>query len=156
MKSFLLFFTVLTFFNCTKVSNDMQIYLYKKGEKIKLDNSSLNLSEINNLLNSLIKNANEFMRLYMDEDRFESLKKKEAVVEFIFKNEISILSNHLGELKFKRVLIPVTGDFVGNVKSANTTLFIGDDKYFPEPISNQNGYGDLLKLKLELEREVRD
>ena len=153
MKSFLLFFTALTFFNCTKDSSDMQIYLYKKGEKIKLDNSSLNLSEINILLNSLIKNADEFMRLYMDEDRFKSLKKEESVVEFIFKNEINILSNHLGELRFKRVLIPLTGDFVGNEKSPNTTLFIGDDKYFPEPISNQNGYGDLLKLKLELEKE---
>jgi hypothetical protein len=155
MKSFLLFFTALTFFNCTKDSIEMQIYLYKKGEKIKLDNSSLNLSEINNLLNLLIKNADEFIRLYMDEDRFESLKKEEAVVEFIFKNEISILSNHLGELKFKRVLIPLTGDFAGNKKSASTTLFIGDDKYFPEPISNQNGYGDLLKLKLELEKQEK-
>jgi hypothetical protein len=155
MKSFLLFFTALTFFNCTKDPIDMQIYLYKSGEKIKIDNSALNFAEINIQLNSLIKNADEFMRLYMDDERYELLKKEEIVAEFIFKEEIEIKSIKLGELKFKRVLIPLTGDFVGNEKSANTTLFIGDDKYFPEPIKIQNGYGDLLKLKLELEKEEK-
>ena len=155
MKFILLFFTAFTFFNCTKDSNDMQIYLYEKGGKTKLDNSLLNLAEIGILLNSIIKNADQFMRLYMDEDRFESLKKEESVAEFVFHEEINILSNQLGELKFKRVLIPLTGEFVGNEKSPNTTLFIGGDKYFPEPISNQNGYGDLLRLKQELEKEKK-
>jgi len=155
MKFILLFFTAFTFFNCTKDSNDMQIYLYEKGGKTKLDNSLLNLAEIGILLNSIIKNADEFMRLYMDEDRFESLKKEESVAEFVFHEEINILSNQLGELKFKRVLILLTGEFVGNEKSPNTTLFIGGDKYFPEPISNQNGYGDLLRLKQELEKEKK-
>jgi hypothetical protein len=155
MKFILLFFTAFIFFNCTKDSHDMQIYLYEKGEKIKLENSSLNLSEINILLNSLIKNANEFVRLYMDEDRFEFLKKEESVVEFIFQESINILSNQLGELKFKRILIPLTGEFVGNEKSPNTTLFIGDDKYFPEPVSNKDGYADLMKLKTELDKAPR-
>ena len=155
MKFILLFFTAFTFFNCTKDSNDMQIYLYEKGGKTKLDNSLLNLAEIGILLNSIIKNADEFMRLYMDEDRFESLKKEESVAEFVFHEEINILSNQLGELKFKRILIPLTGEFVGNEKNLNITLFIGDDKYFPEPISNQNGYGDLLRLKQELEKEKK-
>lgn len=152
---FLLLFTAFTFLNCTKDSIDMQIYLYEKGEKTKLDNSFLNLTEIVILLNSMIKNADEFMRLYMDEDRFESLKKEESVVEFIFQKEVVIVSNQLGELKFKRALIPLTGEFVGNEKSPNTTVFIGDDKYFPEPISNKNGYVDLVKLKTELEKATR-
>lgn len=152
MTSFFLFFAALVFCNCTKDSNDMQIYLYKKGEKTKLDNSLLNPSEINNLLNSLIKNTDEFIRLYMDEDRFESLKKEESAVEFIFDEEKSIHSAQLGELKFKRVLIPFSGDFIGDEKSPNTTLFIGDDKYFPEPLNNSNSYQNLLKLKAEIEK----
>lgn len=155
MKFFLLLFTSFTFLNCTKDSIDMQIYLYEKGEKTKLNNSLLNLTEIGVLLNSMIINSDEFMRLYMDEDRFESLKKEETAIEFIFKKEVVIVSNQLGELKFKRVLIPLTGDFVGNEKSPNATLFIGDDKYFPEPISNKNGYSDLTKLKTELEKAPR-
>ena len=152
MKLFLLFFIAFTFFNCTKDSNDMQIYLYKEGEKTKLDNSLLNLSEISILLNSLIKNSDELIRLYMDEDRFEYLKKEESAVEFIIEKETVIISSQLGELKFKRVLIPLSGEFAGNEKSANIIFFIGDDKYFPEPINNKNGYGDLAKLKLEINK----
>jgi hypothetical protein len=130
----------------------MMIYLYEKGEKTKLDNSSLNLAEISVLLNSLIKNADEFMRLYMDEDRFEYLKKEESAIEFVLEKETVIISAKLGELKFKRVLIPLSSDFAGNEKSANITFFIGDDKYFPEPINNKIGYNDLAKLKLEIEK----
>jgi len=152
MKLFLLFLTTLTFFNCTKDSSDMMIYLYEKGEKTKLDNSSLNLAEISAVLNSLIKNADEFMRLYMDEDRFEYLKKEESAIEFVLEKETIIISAQLGKLKFKRILIPLSGDFAGNEKSANITFFIGDDKYFPEPINNNNGYNDLAKLKLEIEK----
>jgi hypothetical protein len=155
MKLFLLFLTALTFFNCTKDSIDMQIYLYEKGKKSKLDNKSLNLPEISGLLNSMIINSDEFMRLYMDEDRFEYLEKEESAVEFVLEKETVIVSSQLGELKFKRVLIPLSGDFAGNEKSANITLFIGDDKYFPEPINNKNGYSDLAKLKLEIEKATK-
>ena len=130
----------------------MQIYRYDSGVKTKIDNSSLNLDEISILLNTIIKNTNEFMRLYMDADRFKSLKNDESVIEIILKEEISVLSNDLGELKFKKVLIPLTGDFVGDENSPYVTLFIGDEDYFPEPINNQNGYKDLIKLKAELEK----
>lgn len=151
MKMFFLLFLSLILFNCTKDSNKMQLFLYEKGKSVKLDNSELNLEKIETILKELVKNADEFLRLYMDEERFHTLKKEEALVEIILNEEIILFTKQLGELKFKRVLIPLTGDFIGNEKNPFITIFIGDDTYFPEPISNNSGFDELTKLKKELE-----
>ena len=152
MKFLFLLFTMLSFNNCNNDSSAIQVYLYEKGNKIQLDESELDIPEVNNLLNQLLENTSEFMRLYMDEGRFESLKLEEQAAEFIFMNEMKVTSSRLGELKFKRILIPLTGDFAGSEKTSNMTLFIGDAKYFPEPIVNKTGYSVLLKLIAELEK----
>ena len=66
--------------------------------------------------------------------------------------EMKVTSSRLGELKFRRILIPLSGDFAGSEKTSNMNLFIGDAKYFPEPIINKTGYSVLLKLIAELEK----
>jgi len=143
---------MLSFNNCNKDSSTIQVFLYEKGNKIQLDESELDIPKVNNLLNQILENTSEFMRLYMDEARFESLKLEEQAAEFIFQNEMKVTSSRLGELKFKRILIPLSGDFAGSEKTSNMTLFIGDDKYFPEPISNETGYSVLQKLIAELDK----
>lgn len=143
---------MLSFNNCDKDSSSINIYLYEKGNKIQLDKSELDIVLINNLLNKILENTDNYLRLYMDEGRFESLKQEEKAAEFVFQNEMKVTSSQLGELKFKRIFFPLTGDFAGSEKTSNITLFIGDDKYFPEPISSKSGYPDLLKLIAELEK----
>lgn len=152
MKFLLLIVTMLSFNNCNKDSSTIQVYLYEKGIKIRLSESKLDIPLVNTLLNQLLENTNEYMRLYMDGERFESLKHEEVAAEFIFQHEMKVTSLLLGELKFRRILIPLTGDFAGNDKSSNMTLFIGNNDYFPEPISNETGYSFLLKLIAELEK----
>ncbi len=149
----ILFF--LVFNNCTDKSSKMQIFIYKGGNKSELKNSELNLDFISTTLNSILKNTDDIVRLYMDAERYETLLKEEMCVEFIFKQVQIINSSKLGELRFTKVLIPFTGDFAGNENSSNIMLFIGLDKYFPEPLSNSSGYKEALKLKRELEKVIR-
>ena len=130
----------------------MTIYKYENGKKIELSAQSENIDKINMMFNSIIKNADEFLRLHMDEERFESLKNEETVYEFIFKDELNIETKNLGKLAFKKIMIPFSGDFASSIENSDVTFFIGDEKYFPEPISNKNGYDDLSNLKLELEK----
>ena len=154
MKLFLFFIIVFSSISCINESNQMTIYKYEEGNKIKLSAASENLERINMLLNSIIKNADEFLRLFMDEERFESLKNDETVYEFIFQEEINIETKNLGQLIFKKIMIPITGDFASSEGNSNVKFFIGDEKYFPEPISNKNGYEDLSELKMELEKII--
>lgn len=143
---------MLSLNNCNKDSSALQVYQYEQGNVIQLNESELDIPEISNLLNQLLENTSEYMRLYMDEGRFESLKREEQSAEFIFQNEMKVTSPRLGELKFNRILIPLSGDFAGSEKTSNMTLFIGDTKYFPEPIINKTGFSLLQKLIVELEK----
>jgi len=149
----ILFF--LVFYNCTDKSSNMQIFIYKDSHKSELNNSELNLNLISTTLNSMLKNTDDIIRLYMDAERYETLLSEEMCVEFIFKEEQIVNSSKLGELRFTRVLIPFSGDFAGNENSSNIMIFIGLDEYFPEPLSNSIGYKEALKLKREFEKVTR-
>lgn len=152
---FLIILISLLFFNCTEKSSDMKIYLYKNGNRFTLDNSKLIIKNIENILYSLLSSTDDIIRLYMDEERYETLKKEEMCAEFIFSEEIKLNSSKLGELSFDRILIPFTGDFAGNENSSNCIVFIGIEKYFPEPLGSSIGYPEVIKIKSELEKAIK-
>lgn len=155
MKFLIILISILLFNNCTEKSSDMKIYFYKKGDRFTLNNSKLNIKNIENLLYSLIYSTDDIIRLYMHEERYETLKNEEMCAEFIFSKEIKLNTSKLGELNFDRILIPFTGDFAGNENSSNCILFIGVDKYFPEPLGSSLGYPEVLKIKSELEKAIK-
>ena len=44
-------------------------------------------------------------------------------------------------------MLPFTGDFAGDEKSSEVTIFAGEKEYFTPPLISKNGFKDVIELK---------
>ncbi len=95
------------------------------------------------------------LRLYVDEERIASLKRTDTVLEIIFDKPTLLKSKEFGEFSVERVLIPMSGDFVGNAADPVITLFPANDGYLTGPYRNPSGYPALMKLKALVEQLLK-
>ncbi|MCB0729101.1 MAG: hypothetical protein KDD00_16660 [Ignavibacteriae bacterium] len=120
---------------CGKNYNDgFKIYLYDKGEKKEILPGSAVRSELPGILSEMFFNVNSEMRLYVDTERTESIKKEYKTVEIIFDEEVSFKTKARGSYKFNRLMIPLSGDLAYDRKEHRIIFLTGNPEYSGSPL----------------------
>ena len=128
----------------------MKIYFYHSGEGSEVNLQKINSAEVEKVIKELVKGTSEIMRSYVDEEGLNEIRKTESVIEVFFSDTLSINSNGIGTLKFKKIFIPLTGDYAGTDESPVATVFIGDEVYFSNPFRNPEGFPLVKRLQEEI------
>lgn len=139
---------------CSTDSGPLVLVYYRDGKEIRLPRESIDPAFVEGTIRSLFAGTTDMLRLHVDAERIASLKQTDTVLEVIFDKPTNIHSREFGELSVKRVLIPMSGDFVGNAADPVITLFPANDGYLTGPYRNPTGYPDLMKLKNLVEQSL--
>jgi len=132
---------------CGKQVNDgFKVYLYDKGEKTEILLSSSDKSELPGILNELFLNINSVMRLHVDPDRAESIKKEDKAVEIIFNEEVSFKTKDRGEYKLIHLMIPLSGDLSLDQNEKRVIFLTGNPEYSGSPLVSNCDEVPLEKL----------
>lgn len=144
-KALLIFLMLLI--GCKKETPEMEINYFDTGIKqsIKLnENAKESIFEI---IDELISNSNDILKLLVNNSTIEEIKKNEKAIEIIFSKEQLFTSKELGAEKIKKLFFPLTGDFIGDNNDQVITIFLGEDEYFTGPYRNDKGFSKLKELE---------
>lgn len=132
---------------CIEEANYMNVNVIKKGstEKVSLDKDDQ--KRLLQLVTSLIEESDDVLRLMVTEDRINDIKQVEESIEIVFSSEKIFKSDKLGGESIKKILLPLTGEFIGSPEDPIITIFVGDDEYFSGPLRNSVGYQKLMGIK---------
>jgi hypothetical protein len=53
----------------------------------------------------------------------------------------------MGKYKIEKIMIPFTGDYAGDEKSNDVTIFAGEKEYFTPALRNSNGFKNVTELE---------
>lgn len=132
-------------FLCSQQSNEgFNIYMYENGNKTQLKLSSSDQTELLNIVKKLFSDIDDELRLYVDSERVESIKKEDKVLEIILNKETALSTKNQGVYKLDRLLIPLSGDLSLDVNENRILFIIGNPDYSGSPLVS-----DCDKLTLE-------
>jgi hypothetical protein len=130
---------------------ELKIIYFNGGKENKTEISKPDQKIISQILTKLFSNCHEALKLYIDEERIKETKKTDSGVEIFLGKTIVYKTKSLGNYKVKKIMIPFTGDFAGDEKSSEVTIFAGEKEYFTPPLISKNGF----KYVIELEKIIR-
>ena len=151
-----IFLLLVLFAGCKEGKTIMKIQYYNHGE---LQFSMLNVdlqNEILTLTRDLISNSSDILKLLVNDSRIEEIKQNEVSVEIIFEEHNMFTSDELGTENVKKILFPLSGDFIGNNEDPVVTIFLGDESYSSGPYRNEKGFDKLMELKKLVENGIQE
>ena len=151
MKFFFFLLISLIKTNAMDIPLEMKIIYFNSGKETITEISKTDRNKISGILQNLFSDCTEGLTLYIDEDRIKQIKKNNSGIEVILKKAKVFKTKSLGNYRILKILIPFTGDFIGNAKSPSVTIFGGEKDYFTPALVN---YAGLNKVK-ELEMIIR-
>lgn len=147
LKNLIIVFVCSFFFNCNNETIIMKIYFYHSGSRSDINLKEIDLKEVEGIIKELAAGTSEIMRSYVDEEELNEIRSKESAIEIYLNNILTINSDELGELKLKKILIPLTGDYSGTEESPVASVFIGEEEYISNPFRNLQGFPLVKKLQ---------
>lgn len=139
---------------CSAGSGSFALTYYRDGKEIRVPRDKVNASGIENIVRALVAGTTDMLRLHVDDARIAALKQTDTVLEVVFEQETVLQSQGFGEVTVKRIVIPLSGDFVGSTADPVVTIFPAANGYLTGPLRNANGYPDLMKLRELVERSL--
>jgi hypothetical protein len=130
---------------------EMKIIYFNAGKENKIELSKSDQKKISQILIRLFSKCTEGLSLYINEDRIKEIKKNNSGAEIILGKAAVFKTKSLGNYRINKLMIPFSGDFIGNEKAPVITIFGGEKEYFTPALINHNG---LDKVK-ELENIIR-
>ncbi len=140
---------------CSAIPGPLVMLYYRDGKEFRVPLNSADSATAESIVRALFAETSDMLRLYVDEERIASLKQTDTVLEIIFDKPTLLKSKEFGEFSVERVLIPMSGDFVGNAADPVITLFPANDGYLTGPYRNPSGYPALMKLKALVEQLLK-
>lgn len=132
---------------CKEEKTILNVNYYIHGEvQFPILNVDLQ-KEILTLITTLVSNSDDILKLFIIDSTIENIKQNETSIEIIFKEHNMFTSEKLGAEKVKKMLLPLSGDFIGNAEDPIITILLGDEEYFSGPYRNKNGFEKLMKIK---------
>ena len=129
----------------------MTVIVFKNGEPINYSLSLEDERKVNEMVKNIFLGIDENLKLYFSEERLKDLLKSEEVLEIIYNKPITFSTKEFGSFNVKKIIFPLTGDFIGNVNSPEITIIPGEEEYDTTPYRNTTGYDLLMALKELLE-----
>lgn len=126
---------------------NMKIIYFSGGKEKMPEISKSDRNKISQILVKLFSNCDEALKLYIDEERIKEIKKNDSGVEIFFAKSIIFKSKSMGNYQVEKVMIPFTGDFAGDEKSSDVTIFNGEKEYSTPALRNSTGYKNVMELE---------
>ena len=126
---------------------ELKIIYFNAGKENKTEISKPDQNKIFQILTKLFSNCDEAFKLYISEERINEIKKNDSGVEIFLGKSTVYKTKSLGNYKVKKIMLPFTGDFAGDEKSSEVTIFAGEKEYFTPPLISKNGFKDVIELK---------
>ncbi|MGA9115578.1 MAG: hypothetical protein WB626_02270 [Bacteroidota bacterium] len=104
-------------------------------------------AEAHRLLAGILAGADRTLRLYLDGDRVETLKRTERCVEVVYASPRTFQNPLRGRITLLRALLPLTGDLAGTETHPLVSILPGMETCAGSPLRNPSG----LPLLRELE-----
>jgi hypothetical protein len=147
----LIFGTVMLGLSCKEQRQDMKIIYYHRGEEIILNPTLTGFTDLIKTVENLLINADDMLRLAVEPEMINKMKKEERVLEIIYPNPIELTINRNRDtIHPDRLLIPLSGEFVGKNENPPATIFHGYPEYSAGPYSNHNGLEGLNKILYDM------
>jgi hypothetical protein len=145
--TFLTFLLAMISYSCKEKHQDIKVIYWHQGQETVL---SSNLSEFMNLIKTsenLLLTADDMLKLIVDPELIQKIKKDESAIEIIYSKPVELTSNYNKEtIHPDRILIPLSGEFVGKDENPPATIFHGYPEYSAGPYRNHKGFGELKKI----------
>lgn len=134
----LLLLVVILLQTCNQMDKSTYtIQYFNNGETVTVDCHIPNEFIAN--ISELFYNTDEMIQLIVTQDLINSIKKENKCIEVVYDNLISVKSKKLGSFKIKKILIPLSGKYIGNQESPSAIIFIANDKgYITGPLGCKN------------------
>ncbi|KQC09199.1 MAG: hypothetical protein APR54_13085 [Candidatus Cloacimonas sp. SDB] len=127
---------------------ETDIIYFENGAETEIDlNSKEDQEKLINLINELMLGTDDMLRLLVSQDRIDQLKNEASGIEVSFNNVIRLHSEELGDHDVKKILIPFSGEFVGDYNDSMATIFLANDGYMSGPLRNTQGLPKVNEIK---------
>jgi hypothetical protein len=125
----------------------MTIIKFKDGTSANYTLSSEAKKKVNEVIKEIFLGIDENLKIYFSEERLEQLKKSEELIEIIYNKPILLATKGFDSLSVRKIIFPLTGDFIGSADSPEITIITGEEEYDSTPLRNTNGYVLLMQFK---------
>jgi len=128
--------------------NNTDIIYFENGTETEINlTSAKDQEQFHQLINELILGTDDMLRLLVSQDRIDQLKKEASGIEVSFKDDIRLHSEEMGDHDVDKILIPFSGEFVGDYNDSMATIFLAKNGYISGPLRNTNGLPIVNEIK---------
>jgi hypothetical protein len=133
--------------NCKKEQSDMTVIIFKYGKSFDYKLSLEDKERVNEIVKNIFLGIDQNLKLYFSEQRLKELKNSEEVLEIIYSKPVLLTTKEFDSFNVKKIIFPLTGDFIGNANSPEVTIITGEEEYDSTPLRNTGGFVLLMQLK---------
>lgn len=154
----LIFLLLLVFCSaCKKGDQAIRLLYFEKGSKAEIVLSENDLNIVIRNVESLFLNTEDMLKLRVDSSTISGIISNASGVEFLFSKKHPFKSKEFGTFELNKLLLPFSGDFIGNEKSPVITIFPAANSYYSGPLRNPAGFVQVMEIRKiilkHLERE---
>jgi hypothetical protein len=151
LSAFLIFLMVMSGFSCKEKTRNVRIIFHHQGQETVLNPKSFEFTEVIKTAEDLLVTADDMLKLDVTPELIEEIKKKESAIEIIYPKPIKLTSNYNRKIiRPDRLLIPLSGEFVGRGENPQAVIFHGYPAYSGGPYTNSEGIGKLKRILLQM------
>jgi hypothetical protein len=123
---------------CNKMHNDsLSIQYFNSGKTFQIVN--YNNEELLKSIEGLIQNVEQRIQLIVSPKTIDATKNDSECTEITFNENITLKSKRLGTITMTKLLIPLSGKYVGDERSPSVIIFIANkDGYITGPLGCSN------------------
>lgn len=154
MYKFLVVYMIISLFGCNDGTNNMSINYFENGNRILVEFDNKTKADVLAHLSELFLKTTDRLRVHLSENRIEHLKETEKLIEIKLDSAMTFNSIQYGDKIIDLILLPLSGDFIGDENNPIITMIVGNKTYSTGPYRNKNGFETLNKIKLLVEKEI--
>ncbi|HVO75242.1 MAG TPA: hypothetical protein VMT35_14525 [Ignavibacteriaceae bacterium] len=124
---------------CKEQDKEIQIIYFEKGKKFEINDKYISLKEIQNIIDSLFLTADDMLKVKVDSSRIIGIINNESGIEIEYKEKRIFNSEEFGSFMLKKILLPFSGEYIGNEQYPVITIFLGEEDFLSGPLRNSKG-----------------
>lgn len=143
----LILLMLMSSFSCREKVKNARIVIYQQGKETVLNPELAGYEDVIKTAENLLITADDLLRLIVDFELIQKIKKEESAIEIIYPEPIELPSSYNREVIHPdRILIPLSGEFVGKEENPPAVIFHGYPEYSSGPYVNSKGIAELMRI----------
>ncbi len=139
-------------FSCKEKGQDVKIIFFSQGQKTILNPELSGFLDLIETAKDLLVTADDMLKLMVDPELIKEIKKKDSAIEIIYPKSIELTSDYDKQTIYPdRILIALSGEFVGENKNSPAVIFHGYPAYSAGPYTNSKGIRELKEILRKME-----